>query len=593
MDDDSQLVRRAERERMARKEAERLLEEKSRELFYTNQSLKEREEKTQKVLQAISDGILTYGGEGIIQSSNRAADEIIGSDFDSIISSSVFNLFPPNIDLFPQNDHDSHQIELTYIIKLDGKSCPVELNIAMFIQNEVKVYIATIRDVRERIEAQEHIQQLAYYDSLTGLPNRSLFYDRLKIAMDNAKRDNDLLALLFLDLDRFKRVNDTLGHSAGDKLLVKISKRLRNVIREGDSVIHLHEGDFLLTRLGGDEFTLLLSRVRKLNDVARVTERILHEIRRPIFIENHELVITGSIGISLYPIDGENVNELIRNADVAMYQAKKDGKDRAVFYSSSMNEKALRVLTLEEELRHAFDENQFRVFYQPKVSFKDKKLIGAEALVRWQHPKRGILAPGQFLPIAEELGLIGPLSNWVLLETCQQIRRWQKAGKDVVNISVNVSDQQFKEGDFVKKINQVFMDTGVSPSIIELELTETIVMENSNFAVDLTKRIKQAGVSLSIDDFGTGYSSMSHLKSLSVDKLKIDQSFVRDLENSQEDNAIVKAIIALSHSLNLEVVAEGIETEEQFEILKKLGAEEAQGYLFSRPIPAEEFTSWL
>ncbi|MEJ1356554.1 MAG: sensor domain-containing diguanylate cyclase [Candidatus Sedimenticola sp. (ex Thyasira tokunagai)] len=328
------LQKRAQRERLARKEAERLLENKSRELFYANQTLAEREEKTRSVLQAINDGILTYDEEGIIQSCNPGAENIFGCQSSRLLDQPILSLFPSSTLLIPAEEHDPKHVEESRIRRADGSSCPIELNIGVVTLESGRIYIATLRDITERNTAQERIKKLAYYDALTGLPNRSVFLDRLELALNNAKRHDDLVAVMFIDLDRFKRVNDTLGHNVGDHFLTQVAKRLRNTIRTSDTVTQLHrdEDTPLLTRLGGDEFTLLLSRIRNANDVARVGQRILEDLRRPVRIDGHELVLTGSIGISLFPGDGDDADAVLRNADVAMYQGKKSGRDQATFY---------------------------------------------------------------------------------------------------------------------------------------------------------------------------------------------------------------------------------------------------------------------
>lgn len=595
MSEQKRLQKRAERERLARKEAERLLEDKSRELYYANRTLAEREAKNRLILQVINDGILTYDEEGIIQSCNPGAEDIFGCDSRRLLGRPIAPLFPSGTLLVPTGEHDPRHIVETYVRRVDGSSCATELSIGVIAPESGRIYIATLRDITERNIAQERIKKLAFYDTLTGLPNRSVFLDRLGLALGNAKRHRDLGAVMFIDLDRFKRVNDTLGHSVGDHFLTQISKRLRNTIRTSDTVSQLHKDEDapLLTRLGGDEFTLLLSRIRNINDVARVGQRILDDLRRPLSIEGHELVLTASIGIALFPGDGEDADSILRNADVAMYQGKKRGRDQATFYSSSMNEAALRVLTLEEELHQALRLNQFEVYYQPKVSVQTGALVGAEALVRWRHPSRGILLPGEFLPVAEETGLVGQISDWVLETSCQQIEHWLNSGKQPCPISVNISNQQFNSDQLLIVLKRILDETGIDHSLLELELTESIVMENAPFAIDLTRRLRSLGITLSIDDFGTGYSSMSHLKRLAVDKLKIDRSFVIDLGEDPEDEAIIKAITALAHSMHLDVIAEGVETEEQLERLSQLECDQAQGFLFSQAIPADDFTQWL
>lgn len=592
------LKRRAERERRARKEAERLLEDKSRQLFATNQQLAAREAKTRSILEAVSDGVVTYSASGVIQSANRVALELFGCQSAILPETSIEQLFPsPDLhcNLYPQAVNLHPPCQEVHALHREGWSFPVELKVKLISNSDDQIFIATIADIRERQYAQKQIEQLAYFDRLTDLPNRTLFEDRILMSIENAQRHQERFAVMFLDLDRFKRINDTLGHAVGDRLLKQVAGRLRHSLRGTDSVGQVSADEYapLLARLGGDEFTLLLSRVRHDTDVARLGQRILSYLRAPIHIDGHELVVSGSIGVALYPEDGSNSISLLRNADTAMYQAKQKGRDKVVFYTASMNASALKMLTLESDLRTALAEEQLVVHYQPKYIIKDHQLIGLEALVRWQHPQRGLLQPGEFLPMAEESGLIGPLSDWVLQKVCRQIRLWREVGYQPVQVSVNVSNQQFHGGQLIAVVTDALAETGIDPHYLELELTENIVMADVHVAMELLDALKSMGVSLSIDDFGTGYSSMSYLKRLPVDKLKIDRSFVRDIYTDPEDKAIARAIIALGHSLNLTVIAEGVEIQEQLDQLQQEECDQVQGFLFGRPVATAEIESQL
>jgi diguanylate cyclase (GGDEF)-like protein/PAS domain S-box-containing protein len=473
--------------------------------------------------------------------------------------------------------------------KKDGGIVPIEISTRFINQENDNYIVSVIRDISERKRAQKEIQKLAYFDTLTSLPNRTLFEDRLRIAIENARRNDEQVAVMFLDLDRFKRINDSLGHNIGDKLLQQVAGRLKHSVRNTDTVTMLRQDDFsaVLARQGGDEFTLLASGIRRSTDVAHLGQRILANLRNPIYIGDQELVVSGSIGVAFYPEDGQDTITLLRNADTAMYQAKQKGRDKVVFYTAAMNADAQKLITLETELRTALAEDQLLVHYQPKFSINPKKLVGMEALIRWQHPEQGLLYPGDFLPVAEESGLIGPIGDWVLETVCHQIRDWQDHGVQPVKVSVNISNQQFHSGKLDETVANLLARTGIAADYLELELTENIIMENVHIAMELLDKIKLMGVMISIDDFGTGYSSMSYLKRLPVDILKIDRSFVSDIVENPEDSAIARSIITLGHSLDLKVIAEGVENNAQLEQLAKEGCDEIQGFLFSRPISAE------
>jgi diguanylate cyclase (GGDEF)-like protein len=430
------------------------------------------------------------------------------------------------------------------------------------------------------------IERVVHYDALTGLPNRLLFLDRLDQELIRAQRDNSMMALLTIDLDRFKQVNDSFGHPAGDQLLQTVAGRLASQIRACDTV----------ARVAGDEFSIALTGVKNTHAAGEVAQKIQDSFaHNPISIGDSEIFITLSIGISIYPVDGLNTTTLLKNADAALHQAKDEGRNNFQYYEAQMNASAWQRLKLETELRRALERDEFVLHYQPKVDMESGKIIGMEALLRWQSPERGLVAPGEFVPLLEETGLILPVGEWVLRAACKQARAWQAAGLQDIHIAVNLSTLQFKQPDFANLVLGILKENGLDPALgaIELELTESLLMNNAAGAVETLVKLREAGIQFSIDDFGTGYSSLSYLKRFPISSLKIDQSFVRDLSTDRDDKAIVAAIIALGHSLGLNVIAEGVETTVQLELLRKKGCDEMQGYLFSRPVPAADMTQLL
>ncbi len=455
--------------------------------------------------------------------------------------------------------------------------------------------IGTAQDITERKQAERAIHQLAYYDSLTGLANRVLFKDRLSNAISFAARHQQHLATLFIDLDRFKIINDTLGHTVGDLLLTHVAERLSDSVRQSDSVSRHadHEPMHALARLGGDEFTILLTSLPHPEDAGRVARRILESLAHPFSIDGHEIFISASIGISIFPSDGSTVEALLKNADTAMYHAKEQGRNNCQFYSSGLNAAAAERLDLENELRRALEREEFVVFYQPKLNIHSRKILGAEALVRWKHPKRGLVPPGVFLNAAIDTGLIRSMDEWVLREACRQVKAWEMAGLPAITISANVSNSLFHGRTLPSTVADALRDSGLNPSQLELELTESIAMRDVEASVTMLEGLRTMGVRLSIDDFGTGYSSLSYLQRFPLSRLKIDQSFVRDLLTNENNVKITRAIIAMAHSLNLSVLAEGVETEGQLARLREEGCDEVQGYLFSRPVCAEDFEKLL
>ncbi|BCA78992.1 EAL domain-containing protein [Desulfuromonas sp. AOP6] len=438
--------------------------------------------------------------------------------------------------------------------------------------------IGIIRDITERKLYEEKLKHLATHDELTGLANRPLLLDRLEQSLHYARRSGCLVGVLLFDLDRFKVINDSLGHAFGDKLLCTLAKRLMHLVREADTV----------ARLGGDEFVILLAEVAEPEDVGLVASKILQHLAEPLWVDNREILVTASLGISLYPKDSDDGATLIRNADMAMYRAKKNKRNSFAFYSPEMNQRILETLELEGALRQALERKEFCLHYQPQVDLASGHIVGCEALVRWQHPERGMVPPDDFIPLAEETGLIVPLGTWVLGEACRQARDWQEQGLLGLSVAVNISGRQFREPDFVATVERICQESGLEPQFLELEITESVVMENVESAIMTWADLKLLGVSLSIDDFGTGYSSLSYLKQFPIHSLKIDRSFVCDIVTDSNDAAIASSVIALAHTMGLKVVGEGIEAEEQLQFLKEKGCDMGQGYLFSRPLPVEE-----
>ncbi|MHB1567284.1 MAG: GGDEF/EAL domain-containing response regulator [Acidiferrobacter sp.] len=441
---------------------------------------------------------------------------------------------------------------------------------------EVTHYVSAGKDITARIQAEERLHHLAHHDLLTDLPNRALFTERLEQAITRSRWPTRAIAVLFIDLDRFKLVNDTLGHEAGDQLLQACGARLRASVRDADTV----------ARFGGDEFAVILDSLGSLNDVAPVAQKLIDALALPFVINNHEFFVTVSIGICAYPNDGQDTQTILKHADVAMYRAKQEGGNSYQFYQEDMNTEALRRLGLETDLRRALERQEFVLHYQPQIDLQTGRATGCEALVRWERPGVGLVFPMAFIPFMEENGLIVPLGEWVLRTACAQHHAWRAAGAPPLRMAVNVSGRQFARSDFVGTVQRIIQDSGIDHGMLELEITESVIMQNAPTAVDILKTLHAMGVRFSIDDFGTGYSSLSYLKRFPVDILKIDQAFVRDITTDADDAAIVKAIIMMAQSLDIEVIAEGVETQEQVEFLRAQGCHLVQGYYFSKPQPA-------
>ena len=462
-------------------------------------------------------------------------------------------------------------------------------------QLQALTIIGTAQDITDRKQSEREIYRLAYFDSLTGLANRVLFKDRLTQALAHASRYHSTLAVLFLDLDRFKVINDTLGHNIGDLLLKQVAGRLTESVRHSDSVSRSvdKEENHSLARLGGDEFTVLLTNLRDVQDAGTVARRIVEAMANPFLIEGREIFVTISVGIAIFPVDGESIDALLKNADSAMYHAKEKGRNNFQFYSNNLNAAANDRLNLEGELRHAVEREEFVVFYQPQIDLRGGEIVSAEALVRWQHPRRGLLRPEEFMQAAVDTGLIRAIDEWVLRTACRHSQEWQQRGKIPVRISVNISNSLFHGDTLVSVVEQALGQTGLTPACLELELTESIVMRNVDASIATLTTLRTMGVQLSIDDFGTGYSSLSYLHRLPINRVKIDQSFILEILTQARPPMIVRAIVAMAHSLNLLVLAEGVEQEFQRTTLIEEGCDYAQGHLFGRPMPADEFARML
>jgi diguanylate cyclase len=444
-------------------------------------------------------------------------------------------------------------------------------------------------------QSHEQIHRLASHDLLTGLPNRIMFQDYLQRALEGARRHNKLCALMFIDLDNFKRINDTLGHNLGDNLLRQVGERLAATMRKSDllSAPFPNAGPDMIARLGGDEFTVLLNHIRNQNDAAIVASRQLQVLSEPFTLDTYQVFVTVSIGITIFPYDSQNAEDLAKNADIAMYHAKSKGKNNFQYYSESMNSAALERLTLEAELRTAIEHNQFVLHYQPQVDAKTREIVGLEALIRWQHPERGMIPPNYFIPVAEESGLIVPMGTWVMKSAVNQIQEWRQRGVPAVPISVNLSSLQFQSKEIYTLITSVLDSTGVPRNYLKVELTESILLKAEEAAISMLLAIKETGVQICLDDFGTGYSSLNYLKRFPIDVLKIDRSFVMNIISDPKDAEICSAIIALAKCLNLSVVAEGVEEQDQYEFLRDKGCDCIQGFYFYKPMPAVEIEKLL
>ncbi len=552
------------------------------------------------LLEAAPDAMVVVNEEGEIVLLNLQAEKQFGYPRDELLGQRVTNIIPQGFAerLIADSTRTAAEalaqqigtgIELTARRK-DGSAFPVEIMLSPLENDEGILVTAAIRDisVRKAAEAEALAMTLkmahaAEHDTLTGLPNRMLLKDRIGQAIVRADRHANKVAVLFLDVDGFKHINDSLGHPTGDELLKSIAQRLLGCVRASDTV----------SRQGGDEFVVLLSEIEQEEDTAILARRMLKQVMRTHTINERDLHITASIGVSVYPDDGGNAETLIKNADMAMYQAKEKGRQGYQFFMPAMNVRAVERQSIEEGLRRALERRELAVHYQPKIDLSSRRITGAEALIRWNHPTRGLVPPGQFISVAEECGLIRPIGAWVLREACKQTRTWADAGLPALTMAVNVSAMEFREDTFLEGVFATLSETGIDAHQLELELTESVLVKQAESAASILQALREKGVQVAIDDFGTGYSSLSYLRKFPVDALKIDQSFVRQISNGGDDTIIVTAIIALARSLKLRVVAEGVETAEELAFLLAQQCDEVQGYYFSRPVPPHQFASLL
>ncbi|MCM2315931.1 MAG: EAL domain-containing protein [Thermoanaerobaculia bacterium] len=534
-------------------------------------------------------GVFRCDSAGQILDCNQACARILGfASPAELMRQNLAQLFVTESQLLENfRDLRVNQSIVNYEAELrrsDGSSTWALVNVSIrALENEREVIEGGIVDITERKLAEAKIEYQAYHDALTGLPNRNLVRDRLEVALAQARRLDRVLGLLFLDLDEFKLVNDTLGHHAGDKLLQRIAARLRASVRDDDTV----------ARMGGDEFTILVPQLADERHATVVAEKLIDAVAEPIEVEGHLLFPTASIGIAIFPNDGNDAATLLRNADAALYRAKEMGRNNYQLATRAMNERAAERLSLERSLRFALDRGELVLHYQPQCDLGSGALRGLEALIRWNHPQHGLLPPGAFIPVAEETRLILPIGEWVLREACSQMRRWQDSGLRGLRISVNLSPKQFRRGDLAQMVGRILRETGIDPAGLELEITESVAMQRTEWTMETLREVKALGVQLAIDDFGTGYSSLGYLKEFPVDCIKIDRSFVEHIDTDTSDAAIVSAIIAVAKALRLRTIAEGVETETQKSFLLERGCEEMQGYLLSRPMEATAAAEFL
>ena len=543
------------------------------------------------VFEGSPQAVLILDAERRILEANEACHEITGFSLAALrnhtLDETLWIACPPGTDrgaLWRSVLDDGEWQGETLLSTRSGATFPAWLGISVVnnpAHKEHRHIIVMFSDISDKKEAENRIRHLAHHDALTQLPNRSLLADRLDHALERANRNHLKLALLFIDLDRFKHVNDSLGHPMGDRLLQVVAQRLVAVVREEDT----------LARQGGDEFVVLLEAIDEPDDAARVAVKLLATLESPVTLDTHEIFVGASIGISLYPDDGRDAESLLRFADSAMYEAKEAGRSTYRFYTAEQTRISRERFELESGLRRAIERKELQLYYQPQASCRGSNLTGVEALVRWLHPERGLIPPDRFIPLAEDIGLIGALGDWVLNEACRQAREWELAGAPL-RVAVNLSAQQVSQGQLFETVSTALTRSGVSPGLLELEITEGHVLKRVEQCIEVLHRVKSLGVTLAIDDFGIGYSSLSYLKRLPVDRLKIDRSFVEGLPGDADDDAIVATILAMAQNLGLEVIAEGVETAEQLAHLAATHCQEYQGYLLGRPMPANELECW-
>jgi diguanylate cyclase (GGDEF)-like protein/PAS domain S-box-containing protein len=553
-------------------------------------------ERAQVTLNCIGDAVVCTDISGKITFLNLVAEKMTGWPWAEAMGRPMAEVFqildavsretsPNPMDEAVEQNRTVHLPSNCVLIRRDGFETPIEDSVAPIHDREGKATGAVIvfRDVSVARAMAEQMTHSAQHDFLTGLPNRMLLNDRVNQAINLAARHSKKVAVLFLDLDGFKHINDSLGHPIGDKLLQSVAKRLVSCVRSSDTV----------SRQGGDEFVVLLSEMAQQEDAAISAIRILEAVAQAHSIDQHDLHLTTSIGVSVCPDDGQDAETLIKNADTAMYQAKENGRQSYQFFKAVMNVRAVERQSIEESLRRALERKEFSLHYQPKVKLATAEITGAEALIRWTHPTRGPVSPANFIPVAEDCGLILPIGHWVLQEACKQARAWLDAGLPLGTIAVNISSMEFREDSFLDSVFTTLSDTGLDPRFLELELTESVLMKRAESAASVLRALRTRGVQIAVDDFGTGYSSLSYLRKFPIDALKIDQSFVRQITSTPDDTTIVTAVISMGRSLKLRVVAEGVETPGELAFLRARQCDEAQGFYFSRPVLPQQFANLL
>jgi diguanylate cyclase (GGDEF)-like protein/PAS domain S-box-containing protein len=545
-----------------------------------------------EIIENAGEGIIVYDRELRYVLWNRFMEDLTGLPADQVLGRPALDLFPhmreQRVETLLERALQgetvaSPDVHHFYVPGTDRRGWVSAVYRPHFDDDgSIGGVIALLRDVTEQKLAEQKAEYQAYHDALTGLANRRLFQEHLSLALALAQRRKHLLAVLFVDLDHFKLVNDSLGHVLADELLKEIAQRLRGVTREGDTV----------ARVGGDEFSIVLHDLHDKADAARFAQKILNTISAPIEVNGHRTYLTASIGITVYPDDGADADTLMKNADNAVHRAKFEGRNHYQMVTAELSRATQERMTLETAIHHAIERNEFELFYQPQVDLCSMKIVGAEALIRWRHPERGLITPSEFIGLAEERGFIVIIGDWVLRTACEHARRFRDNGHDL-RVSVNISARQFTEPSFVSTIEEVLLRSGLPAEALELEITERVAMENVDLTFTLLSRLRRIGVSIAIDDFGTGHSSLNYLKRFPIDVLKIDRDFVEDLPYGTEDAAIVTAIVGLAQGLALRVVAEGVETAEQLEFLRSIHCPEVQGYIFSYPLPLAQFEEIL
>jgi diguanylate cyclase (GGDEF)-like protein/PAS domain S-box-containing protein len=545
---------------------------------------RESEERLGKFMQASAEGIV-FHKDGFVTDANPPLLQLIGYTLDEIVGRKALDFIAPDhvakvASVIASGQETAYE---SVLIDSKGQRIPVEFIVRTMLRNGERMRMTIVRDLRDRHAAQARIHHLAHHDTLTGLPNRSAFMEYLHHLMTGAHESGGQIALLFIDLDHFKRVNDSLGHLVGDTLLRTVASRITASLRATDVV----------ARFGGDEFMVLLPQVPQRGDVEEVAHKLLQAIEAPLHAEGRPLSVTASAGIALFPHDGTSPEELIKHADTAMYLAKARGRAQYRFFDREMASSAYAALVMEGELAQALERGEFELYFQPQVSARNDAVVGAEALIRWHHPTRGLLQPGAFIPVAEQQRLMLPIGQWVLREAVRCAARWHAMGLEVAPVAVNLSTMQFQSNHFNDSVAQVLQEEGAEGRLIELELTERMLMDDLPEVSAKLRRLAALGIRVSVDDFGTGYSSLGHLKELPIDKMKIDSSFVKDLPGNRGSTAIARAIIQMARSLGITAIAEGVETEAQRSFLALNGCDELQGDLISKPLPAAQFEAWV